>query len=149
MGDALRAYPKTCYRADVDGKADGAAGFLRRFTDEQAWRIEGLADSSELRKFAVWAFSTQPLLPRDTFAPEDCDAWFEQAQRKDNPREKTASLVLAWYRRCPWSDSELAEKLSKTGRHDSFRPTAREMLPTLGEPGRRVLERWDAEEKER
>ncbi|MFC1597369.1 hypothetical protein ACFL5Q_05445 [Planctomycetota bacterium] len=56
-------------------------------------------------------------------------------------------MILAWYRRRPWSDSELAEKVGKTGRHSSFSPTAREMLATLGDAGRRVLEEWDAMEK--
>ncbi|NQT11424.1 MAG: NACHT domain-containing protein, partial [Planctomycetes bacterium] len=108
------------------------------------------ADSSKLRTFAAWAFSTQPLLPRGTFAPEvwgNCDAWIEQeASRKYH--ESSAALVLAWYRRCSWSDSELAAKLSKSHRHPSSDPTAREMLTTLGEAGRRVLEEWDAEVKE-
>ena len=43
----------------------------------------------------------------------------------------------------------LAEYLSKFERHRVFRPTAREILATLGEAGRCVLEAWDTEEKKR
>ena len=108
------------------------------------------ADSSGLRQVAAWAFSTQPLLSRDTFAVDawgDCDAWLEQLPRMHDPDEEYARFVLAWYRRSPWDDSELAEKVSETGVRATFRPTAREMLATLGEDGRRVLEKWDAKEK--
>ena len=92
----------------------------------------------------------QPLLSRDSFAPEvwgDCEAWLEQAASKE---AEYAALVLGWYRRRPRNDSELAEKLSSMNiLHPACRPSAREMLTTLGNAGRRVLEKWDAEEKQR
>lgn len=120
------------------------------------FRLWREADSSELRRFAAWAFSTQPLFSRDTFDPEvwgDCDAWIEQAAASKD--EVTgifsieAALVLAWYRRSPWTDSELAEKLSKEDRTELLRLNTREMLATLGKAGRRVFEKWDAKEKKR
>ncbi|MCL4201199.1 MAG: NACHT domain-containing protein [Pirellulaceae bacterium] len=111
------------------------------------YRLWREADSSALRRYAAWAFATQPLLPRDTFAPDvwgDCDAWLQEAAFEAH---KVAPLVLAWYRRTPWSDSGLAEKLSEIGDHSY--PTVRELLATLGESGQRVLEQWEAEKKKR
>ena len=77
------------------------------------FRLWREAKSRELRRFAAWAFSEQPLLSRDAFAPDvwsDCDTWFEQSAIAENAR---AALILAWYRRRPWSDPELAGKVSK------------------------------------
>ena len=110
------------------------------------FRLWREADSSELCRFAAWAFGTQPLLSRDAFAPDawgDCDTWFERTAAKNDLDAAGAPLVLAWYQRSSWSDAELAEKLRNSD--PSYRPTAREMLATLGEAGRRVLEKWDAE----
>jgi hypothetical protein len=112
------------------------------------YRLWRQAESRELARFAAWAFSAQPLLARDTFGADvwgNCDALFEQTAAEAS---KNALVVLAWYRRTPWNDSELVNKLSKvaeTGpKHAySFGPTAREMLLTLGEPGHRVLDKWD------
>ncbi|MDP6545256.1 MAG: NACHT domain-containing protein [Phycisphaerae bacterium] len=111
------------------------------------FRLWREADSSELGRYAAWAFATQLVLSRDTFAAEvwgDCDTCFEQTVDEG---ERNASLVLAWYRRHPWSDSELAEKLSEIESNFHFTATFREMLATLGKAGRRVLEEWDAKEK--
>jgi hypothetical protein len=108
------------------------------------YRIWREADSSELRRYAAWAFSTQPVLSRDSFAPEvwgDCDTWFEQAA-SENRYARNAALVLAWYRRSPWSDAELVEELNRIGSYSSFYTTACEMLATLGEAGCRVLVDW-------
>ena len=89
-------------------------------------------DSNEVRRLATWAFREQPLLSRDAFPPDtwgDCDTWFEQVASSDNAQ---AALVLAWYRRRPWSDAELAEKVRKTqGTWQG--PTGRELLAALGE----------------
>ncbi len=92
----------------------------------------------------------QPLCARDAFALEawgDCDAWFEQAVSEGGAR-MYAAMVLAWYRCSPWSDSELAKKLRDQG-GGVFDSTAREMLATLGEAGRRVLEKWDEKEQKK
>lgn len=90
------------------------------------------ADSSEARRFAAWAFCEQPLLLRDAFPPDtwgDCDTWFEQRASSDNTG---AALVLAWYRRRPWSDAELAQKVRE--QKDRWRgSTGRELLAALGE----------------
>ena len=102
-----------------------------------------------LAHFASWAFSAQRLLPRDTFSDDDwgdCDTWLRQAEPDDDTAYH-AGLVVAWYRRAPWNDTELAEKLSKVASHSDFRPTARDMLETLGEPGQLVLEEWAREQR--
>jgi hypothetical protein len=112
------------------------------------YRLWREADSSELRRLAAWAFATQPLLPRDTFAPDiwgDCDAWLRETASEAH---QVAPLVLAWYRRDPWSDSELAETLNKVEPPRRYF-TVRELLATLGESGRRVLEKWEADEQKR
>jgi hypothetical protein len=112
------------------------------------YRLWREADSSELRRLAAWAFATQPLLPRDTFAPDiwgDCDAWLRETA---SGAHQVAPLVLAWYRRDPWSDSELAETLNKVEPPRRYF-TVWELLATLGESGRRVLEKWEADEQKR
>ena len=107
---------------------------------------EAIPRREELAYFASWAFSTQRLLPRDTFSDDDwgdCDTWLRQAEPSRTPTY-SVGLVVAWYRRAPWNDTELAEKLSQVDSSSSFgTTTARDMLETLGEPGRRVLEEWD------
>ncbi|MEK6258086.1 MAG: NACHT domain-containing protein [Planctomycetota bacterium] len=96
----------------------------------QLWRE---ADSRELQRLASWAFSAQPLLARDTFPPDtwgDCDAWLKEcASTKDE--QALAAMVLAWYRRRPWSDSELPEKVSEHEKSKLW-PTGRELLTALG-----------------
>ncbi len=106
------------------------------------------------------ALSSQRLLSRDAFAPEtwgDSDAWLRNATGiaetwrdmwiRDEPgfEHEGAALVVAWYRRGPWSDPELAKKLSRVDPYETFHPNAREMLATLGDAGTRVLEGRDAE----
>ncbi len=101
----------------------------------QLWRK---ANPRELARSAALAFATQPLLPRDAIEKEawgDCDAWFENTKDVDT----SASLVLAWYRRAPWSDSELARRVGDAGAWSS---TARDILVTLGEHGRCILKEW-------
>jgi len=60
-----------------------------------------------------------------------------------------SKLVIAWYRRAPWSDEELAEKINVIFntppleyQQDTW-PIVREILVTLGDVGQRVLEEWD------
>jgi hypothetical protein len=109
----------------------------------------------ELAFMPTWAFAKQRLLPRNTFSNDawgDCDPWLRQAEdtrlrqtEHDNDHAYYAALIVAWYRRAPWNDTELAEKLRKVGRSSSFHTTARSMLETLGGPGQLVLEEWDHE----
>jgi hypothetical protein len=114
------------------------------------YRLWREAESRELRRFSAWAFSAQPLLPRDTFPVDiwgDCGEWLVKTAHEADPN---APLVLAWYCRSPWNDSELADKASKTGqRTASSITTIREMLATLGEPGRHALEQLDKTEQQR
>ena len=92
------------------------------------------ADSSEVRRLAAWAFAEQPLLSRDAFPPDtwgDCDAWLEECASDDY--QGPAALVLAWYRRRPWSDAELVTKLREK-KHGWQGPTRDDLLAALGEP---------------
>ncbi|HPQ42978.1 MAG TPA: NACHT domain-containing protein [Syntrophales bacterium] len=104
-----------------------------------------------LHRFAGWALSTQPLLQRDTFPPEiwgDCDYLFTQKNNENNASYiSDALLVLAWYRRSPWDDSELVKKMRQVSKYNRDNPTIYEMLATLGTDGQRVLDEWKAEEK--
>ena len=58
-----------------------------------------------------------------------------------------SALLVGWYRRAPWSDVELAQKLS----HHLEEPRAaietnvRELLANLGAPGRLFLEERDGQ----
>jgi hypothetical protein len=107
------------------------------------------SDSPRLREFARAALSAQPLHTRDAIAPEtwgDCDTWLKNAT---GPDDSFAALIVAWYRRRPWSDAELAEMICRINLHSGFRVNARQMLATLGAEGRRVLKEWDAQERHR
>lgn len=92
------------------------------------------AESSEVQRFAAMAFCEQPLMSRDAFPPDtwgDCDAWLEECASDDY--QGPAALVLAWYRRRPWSDAKLVTKLGK--KKSAWRgPTRDDLLATLGEP---------------
>jgi hypothetical protein len=107
------------------------------------------AESGALAWYAAWALAAQPLLPRDTFAPDDwddCDDWLrEVGAEKDRVGDQAmqTALVVGWYRRGPWDDAELAEVVSPSRGWDPHWPTGREILASLGEAGRRVLEEWD------
>jgi len=114
------------------------------------WR-EGVA--SELVRKSAWAISMQPLFPRDAIPVEswgeDCDPWL-QSQCQENGRSEHigAAIVVAWYRRRPWTDTELAKLIEKHFAHRDFRTTnAREMLSELGSAGLDILAKWDKPSK--
>jgi hypothetical protein len=58
---------------------------------------------------------------------------------------RLAALVVGWYRKAPWNDAELAagirESCSVGG--GARMADSRQMLESLGEAGRRVLDEWD------
>jgi NACHT domain/Restriction endonuclease len=68
--------------------------------------------------YAILALLHQDLLARDAFMGEpwgDCDAFLERAmQPTERPHCRQAAIVVAWYRRRPWSDAELAGHLLGT-----------------------------------
>ncbi len=114
------------------------------------------ASSTTLATYAADALCSQPLLPRESFEAGvwgDCSEFLHQAvKNKDRAgsRGAKAALVVAWYRHSPWDDTVLAERIGQE--HDQYgvaARTARDMLAELGEPGRRVLEKWDEERRER
>lgn len=116
------------------------------------YRLMQGGESDDEGRWAAWAFSVQPLLPRDTF---DTDAWPDAASfftgldthlATNSHAFQHAALVLAWYRREPWSDAEMATRLRDVSAHNRFRLNAREILATLGEPGQQVLDEWAKEE---
>ncbi len=101
--------------------------------------------------YAAWALAEQQLLPRDTFNSEiwgDCEEFLRQAITVKEARNgiKRSALVVGWYRRAPWSDVELAEELMKCiseYKNTTDEPTVYELLKTLGDAGRLVLEEWE------
>jgi hypothetical protein len=114
-----------------------------------SWRH---AQSSELARMAAWAFACQPLLPRDTFeylAWGDCEVWLSQAINETSGKgdERAAAIVVAWYRRAPWNDALLAEMIGHVEGRIEDNSTPIEILATLGEPGRSMLQKWDREAK--
>jgi hypothetical protein len=71
------------------------------------------------------------LLARDAFPIDiwgDCDAWLEETVNQEH-EDKFAPVVVAWYRRGPWSDSRIAELVKKFGRSWQNR---RDLLAALG-----------------
>lgn len=99
--------------------------------------------------YPAWALLNQELLPPDTFASEywdDCDDFLVRAVRRRSSRHgASAALVVGWYRRAPWSDSELADQISRLGRSRYVlgERALRSILNTLGEPGVRAAAEWD------
>ncbi len=124
-----------------------AAGVLKAL-----YRIMQDADSDHEGQRAAWAFSVQPLLARDSFDPDDwpkADVFFAGLDTRLAVHQwdfQQAALVLAWYRRGPWSDAEIAEKIKGIGPYDVFSLTARNLLATLGEPGQQALDEWAKQE---
>lgn len=108
------------------------------------------ASSSEVRRYACWALACQPLLARDAIAASswgDCDEVFHR--RPLDYTEEDAVLVLAWYRRSPWSDEQLLSKLEMLLRtKGSFdveidrRPAVLRLLNEFGTEGRELLNEY-------
>lgn len=105
-------------------------------------------DISEHAHFLSWALYSQKLLPRDTFKREvwgDCNTFLHANIVDDKGNTSICcALVVAWYRRSPWSDAELAELVGQAIGKRSINyeePTIVELLENLGEDGRRVLKR--------
>lgn len=104
--------------------------------------------SNELRRFAAWALSAQPLLARDTFSKTswgDCDDFLKQVvdgEGKGTYSERArAALLVAWYRRAPWDDPEIAARVAELRKYrapnDQF---GDDLLENLGETGRQLLQ---------
>jgi hypothetical protein len=118
------------------------------------WRT---ARSTELARFAQWAFGTQPVSTRDAFWPGawgDCSKLFENVAIPTvyNTAADDALAVLSWYRRGPWSDSDLVTRIKareleyRRVQSDGSRPlskTARELLTLLGTEGTDAMQELD------
>jgi hypothetical protein len=122
----------------------------------QIWRA---VQFREQTRFAAWALSSQELLPRETFAADvwgDCDAFLHQIVTNEEFRWRRihhGAFVVAWYRRSPWTDAELVERLSKrVDRFSDLHPTVRDLLVSLGKAGQKVIADWkqkQADERKR
>jgi hypothetical protein len=122
------------------------------------WHKQELKEQS---RYFAWALSTQPLLPRETFNIEvwgDCDLFLRQALLANEQKTRLsefarAAVVVGWYRRSPWSDSELVDLISKQPDslmgHSSSESTLCELLGNLGDSGRVVLKEWERKRAER
>lgn len=107
-------------------------------------------------RYAAWALSAQPLLPRNTFNVEtwgDCDSFLRNMAAVDTKNDfeiiyKNCALVIGWYRRSPWSDDELASMIKQ---REEFRRDviAIDLLNNLGDAGMRVIKEWENEEGEK
>lgn len=108
---------------------------------------------TEAYYYPVSALAAQRLLPRDTFDKDvwgDCDLFLRQAFKDDYKPYGSAwqsALIVGWYRYAPWSDVELAERISEATSNlqslEPLSPTVRELLENLGNAGWRVLEKWE------
>lgn len=108
------------------------------------WRKVNISDHAH---FVSWALYSQKLLPRDTFRRDvwgDCNKFLETSILNNKGKcPNRCALVVAWYRRSPWSDAELAELVGRTIDNRSIyaEATMFELLENLGEDGQRVLQR--------
>lgn len=144
-------------------RAQAAAWALAWFGSARVWRDPIPAEvmkqllsywreqsAPELVRKAAWAFSTQPLFPRDEspISPwAGCDDWVRVQLNLDNQHQNSrAGIVVAWYLRRPWTDAELADLIEKhCSVEHSNAGTFRGILSMLGENGKIVLEHWDKE----
>jgi hypothetical protein len=101
----------------------------------------------KVRRMAWWALSSQPLASRDDprrlagVTPDELKvvvSTFEGDDDRDSVRDRReiALLVIAWYKRMPWSDAELAARASEARQRfalsrDRFK-TFRELCRRLG-----------------
>lgn len=102
--------------------------------------------NSHLSHFPAWAFAAQPLLDRNTF---DDFVWTENfdeyAKNLVNDEYSSGAnfgiLVVAWYKKSPFSDDELLDKIKSyaTSRLLAFSPTETELFEQFGEAGESAL----------
>jgi hypothetical protein len=117
---ALRVWPPTA-NPDVIG---------RLFT---LWRK---SDYWDVRAMAVWALVSQPIVPRDEIprcaavSDTEFDAALECYHELED-RERLAVLVIAWYRRAPWSDEKIAERVSDLSCENLDHKTTNRTVPGL------------------
>lgn len=105
------------------------------------------SEYGELSRFAGWALSTQPLLPRDTFEADDWNgAELVFQENKDDTSYETIYLpfVIAWYRGSNWNDDQLLAKIreqliDQTTHQLGSSLTLFRILDSLGEKGRSIL----------
>ncbi len=102
---------------------------------------------------ACYAFSRLPLLDRDAFPPAQAEfvedlilSLEKRAEDRDGYDDLNlqTAVILAWYRRAPWTDDELAKRIRRAFPH-GLTDTARKMLSTLGDTGRSILAAWERE----
>jgi hypothetical protein len=106
------------------------------------WREE---TASELVRKSAWAISTQPLFQRNAIPTEfwgDCDSWL-QSQYQGTLQHQAGAIIIAWYRRSPWTDNELASMIKKHNISRSFSLNSKEMLPKLDDVDMKILVKED------
>jgi hypothetical protein len=114
-------------------------------------RISQDASSRELARIANWALGKQPLLPRDAFDESDWGDTASDLRDRQEDIDQDGRLAVAFYRRAPWSDEELAKRIGDTGVEPGFEnnPTLLEILHNLGDAGKTVLKSIDEERKKK
>jgi hypothetical protein len=70
----------------------------------------------EVQDNALWALTNQPVVSRDdgpqcaSISNSEFDSLLQEFDQLEVTDEKVAVLVVAWYRRAPWSDREIADR---------------------------------------
>ena len=107
--------------------------------------------------FLAWAFLEQELMPRDHYPGAswgECDD-FLLAKVEDNDGmskfARFAALTVGWYRKSPWNDAELVEKLFDVIdlAYDDFFSTGEVLLNSLGDLGLAAEKKLKDREAER
>jgi hypothetical protein len=112
-------------------------------TPELIGRLFDLWRHTPSNRYAAWALIELPLLPRDALSGDawaDCDQFLLSQLNGENA---PAALLIGWYRRSPWSDSELTRHIKEydVGRAQSV---SRQLLRNLGDVGLRALEELES-----
>ncbi len=104
----------------------------------------------EFANMAAWAIARQGLHRREEVPTDfwgDCDVWLlDQWQQRGGRHQisrRNAVLVISWYRRAPWGDEELAEKIASAFKQEQRGWRFRFMLEQLGPAGKKYLDSSD------
>jgi len=93
------------------------------------------------KRMAWLALATQPVVSRDdgprcgSILDADFESLLQEYDRMEDDRERLAVLVVAWYRRTPWSNTEIAARARLLFRErpgGTSRATAEDLLRHVG-----------------
>jgi hypothetical protein len=108
----------------------------------------------EQSRFFAWALGAQPLWPRDSLGKAvwgECDDFLRRCtpRREAQSESRVAALVVAWYRRGPWTDEDLVREFGSLLDEHTPTPTIRDLFQGLGDAGKDALRMWGEKQDQR